>query len=458
MADNIDDVIIVTVTKQSRVVTRVGFGTTLWIGQIDVSLQADRFKLYSSRQELIDAGFPTTHQAVRWVDVHLGNDVDPAQFALGRRIPGDTENNSIEVTAVGAGGVWSVTINGEAVSATIAASDTIEEVATKLTTAVSNGILTGLIATAITVAQRATPADEFLDVNGLIGGETITVMTAPAGGGTATDTQEQAPSAPEVWATAFVAINTSSTAKQWYFLNIEDRDGTTIGTAASTVVVEEKIGIFQNSDPDVLTATEPNDISVLRDLSNRRTMVFWTSSDGKYMDAGMSAVAAAADLDAAGGQITWNLKGFGEVLPDDLSTSDKANIKIAGGSYFVDFGNGGRTQTQSVEGEFMRVQTTLDWTKARVKENLFGPLSNTPTKIDLDSTGIGTMEGTLKGTLDTGVINGHYTGDFNPITTAPNPEDIEENDKNLGILRNLVGTARLAQAIRQVFVQVNAEV
>ena len=49
MASNIDDVVIVTVTKQSAVVSRQGFGTTLWIGQIDVLLQAERFKLYSSR-------------------------------------------------------------------------------------------------------------------------------------------------------------------------------------------------------------------------------------------------------------------------------------------------------------------------------------------------------------------------------------------------------------------------
>lgn len=458
MADNIDDVVIVTVTKQSATVSRVGFGTTLWIGQIDVAIQTERFKLYSSRQDLIDQGFPATHNAVKWAEVHLGNDTDPAQFALGRRIPGDTEENSIEVLTVGAGGVWTVDVNGEVVSATIAGTDTIEQIATKLTTALTNGILTGLISTAITAVQRASPADEFLDVNGTIGGETVAVTTTPAGGGTATDTQTQAPTAPEVWATAFTAINTSTTAKQWFFLNIEDRDGTTIATAATTVTVEAKIGIFQNADPDVLTATEPNDISVLRDLSQRRVMVFWTSSDLKFMDAGMSSVAASADLDAAGGQITWNLKGFALVTPDDLGTSEKTNIKAAGGSYFVDFGDGGRTQTQSVEGEFMRVQTTIDWTKARVKEDVFGPLSNTPTKVDLDTTGIGTVEGQVKGRLDIGVINGHFTGDFNPTTSVPNPEDIEENDKNAGILRNVRGVARFAQAIRQVFVAIDLEV
>lgn len=458
MADNIDDVVIVTVTKQSAVVTRVGFGTTLWIGQIDVLLQSERFKLYSSRQDLIDAGFPATHAAVQWADVHLGNDTDPAQFALGRRIPGDVEIQNVEILTVGTGGVWTLDINGEVVSATVAGTDTVEEIAAKLVASAQLGISTGLISSAVTVVQQATPNSEFFDVTGLIGGEAVAVTVTPAGTGTELTTQTQAPTAPEVWATAFTAINTSSTAKQWYFLNIQDRDGTTIATAASTVNTEAKVGIFQNADPDVLTATEPNDISVLRDLSYRRVMVFWASSDLKYMDAGMSSVAAAADLDAAGGQITWNLKGFAGVTPDDLGTSEKTNITAAGGSYFVDFGDGGRTQTRSVEGEFMRVQTTLDWTKARVKENVFGPLSNTPTKIDLDTTGIGTVEGLVKGTLDVGVINGHFTGDFNPTVDAPDPEDIEENDKNAGILRNVKGVAKLAQAIRQVFVQIDLEV
>ena len=172
----------------------------------------------------------------------------------------------------------------------------------------------------------------------------------------------------------------------------------------------------------------------------------------------MLGVAAAAQLDAAGGQITWNLKPLVGVPTDNLTGAQKANIKSSGGSYYVEIGGSGRTQTQSVEGEFMQVQTTIDWTKARVQEAVFGVLASTPTKVDLDSVGIGTVLSAFKGVLDRGVTNGHYTRDFNPTAVAPASEDIETADKNAGILRNVIGVARLALAIRQVYLRVDLTV
>ena len=454
MASNIDDVVIVTVTKQSAVVSRTGFGTTLWIGQIDVLIQPERFKVYSSVQDLTDAGFVATDNVVKWATVHLSGATRPAQFTVGRRIPGDVNTHTNEVTAP-AVGVWTLTIDSIAATYTAGAGDDNDSIATGLAAAANALIANEQLSTAVTVAIATLP---IIDVKGTIGGVEHTSIITPAGAGTATDTEVQVETTPEVWATAFTAINTAVTTKQWYFLNIEDRDGTTIATAASTVTTESKVGIFQNSDPDVLTGSEPNDISVLKALSYKRVLCFWKSSDLDYADAAMSGVAAAADLDAAGGQITWNLKPLVGVPDDSLTTSDKLAITAAGGSYFINFGSGGRTQTQSVEGEFMRVQTTLDWVQARVQEDVFGTLSNTNTKVDLDTDGIGAVEGRVKGRLDIGVINGHFTGDFEPTVSGPAPEDIEENDKNAGILRNVKGVARLSQAIRQVFIQIDLTV
>ena len=454
MSSNIDDVVIITVTKQSSVITRVGFGTTLWIGQVDILIQPERFKLYGDVQEMLDAGFVATDNAVKWASVHLANDTDPAKFAIGRRVPGLRNTHTVEITAP-AVGVWTLTIDSVAATYTAGAGDDNDSIATGLAAAANLLIENEQLSTAVSVAIATLP---IINVEGTIGGEGHTVVSLPAGAGTSTDTDTQTETAPEDWATAFTAINTAVTTKQWYFLNIEDRDDTTIGTAAGTVVTFEKIGIFQTASSDVADGTTPNVIDTIRDLGNKRAMIFWKSSDLHYADAGMSAIAAAADLDAAGGQITWNLKPLAQVPTDSLTASEKTNIELSGGSYYIDFGSGGRTQTRSAEGEFMRVQTTIDWTKARVQEDVFGGLSNTATKIDLDTTGIGTVEGLVKGRLDIGVINGHFTGDFNPTVSSPNPEDIEENDKNAGILRNVKGVAKLAQAIRQVFIQIDLTV
>lgn len=457
MSDNIDDVVIVTVTKQSATISRTGFGTTLWIGQIDSALQSERFKLYGSLQELVDAGFPLTHQAYKWADVHFSGDTQPAQFALGRRVPGDVSIWESQVTTAAAGS-WVCDINGETFSYLAGAGDTEEDIVAGLAAQGALALLDGTISSAVTIEQKASPNDDTLVVTGLIGGEAHTVVVTEPGAGVCADTETQNETAAEAWTTAYAAINTAVTTSQWYFLNIEDRDDTTIDTAADTVQAAGKIGAFQTSSPDVLAGTTPNVISVLQALQYKRVLVFWKSRDTDLADAAMTGVAAAADLDAARGVITWNLKPLVGVPTDDLSTSQKTNISGSGGSYYIDFGSGGRTQTQSVEGEFMRVQTTIDWTKQRVKEDVFGPLQNTPTKIDIDTNGIGSTKNVVKGRLDIGVANGHFTGDFDPTVSAPAPEDIEENDKNAGILRNVKGVARLAQAMRQVYVQVDLTV
>ena len=450
MASNADDVIHISVSKTSVSVSRAGFGTTLWIGQIDARLQAARFQLYASTQEMIDAGFTADHPAYKWAVVHMSGDNSPSTFALGRRIPGVAENDEVQIT-LAAAGTWTATINSVAHTYLAAALDTEEDIAEGLAASISLGN------EPVSAVQQAPPNDDRFDITNIIGGGTHTLTITPPGGGTYAIVNTPAV-APEVWTTAYAAINTAITEGQWYYLAIEDRDDATILAAASAVTVGEKVAAFQTRDPDMATGTTGNIGLQLAGLSYRRVILFWKASDQHLSDAAMLGVAAAAQLDAAGGQITWNLKPLVGVPTDNLTGAQKANIKSSGGSYYVEIGGSGRTQTQSVEGEFMQVQTTIDWTKARVQEAVFGVLASTPTKVDLDSVGIGTVLSAFKGVLDRGVTNGHYTRDFNPTAVAPASEDIETADKNAGILRNVIGVARLALAIRQVYLRVDLTV
>jgi len=451
MAGNIEDVVIVTVTKTSVQVSRAGFGTTLWLGQIDVAIQADRFQLYGSLQEMLDAGFTSAHNAYKWARVHLSAaPAKPQKFALGRRIPGIAENDEVEITAPDTGN-WLATVNGTVFTYVAGALDTNETISAGLAAAITAGN------EPVTAIQQAAPNEEFFDVQGIVGGQTQTVVITPGGAGTETTTNTPETAA-ELWATAYAAIHTASTQEDYYILNIEDRDKATVLEAAGVLGTSEKLGVFQSRDADFLAGTAGNVAITIKALSNRRACVFYTANDTNEVASGMSGFAAAIQLDSAASVATWNLVTLPEVLPDVLTTANKTAIKDSGGSYYLVIGGVSVTQTQSCEGEFMRVQSTLDWTKSRVAEKIFGTLAATTTKVDLDSTGIGTMEGDLKGVLNTGVKNGHFTSDFKPTAEGPAPEDIEEADKNAGILRDLIGVAKLAQAIRQVYVQVDVTV
>ena len=116
------------------------------------------------------------------------------------------------------------------------------------------------------------------------------------------------------------------------------------------------------------------------------------------------------------------------------------------------------TQTgASVEGEFMDVQTTLDWTQIRIQEDVFGAKATTPTKIPYTDGGIAIITSAVLGRLRIGVTNGHFSPDDPnlPRVTAPKSLDVPVADKNARILRNVVGEAILAGAIHQTIVQVN---
>jgi hypothetical protein len=202
---------------------------------------------------------------------------------------------------------------------------------------------------------------------------------------------------------------------------------------------------------------------VLQALNYKRVMVMWHDDDREYLDGGMTSIAAAADLDAENGQITWQGKQIVGVPVDDLSSSEISNaagdneaakgegVNVhveVGGRGFVSYGS-------SVEGEFMDVQTTIDWTEFRVQEAVFGKIATTPTKIPGTNAGIATITNEVLGVLNTGVANAHFSTDTTPVVTSPTNAERSTADKNNRTLRNVVGTAQLAGALHKTIIQVN---
>ncbi len=106
----------------------------------------------------------------------------------------------------------------------------------------------------------------------------------------------------------------------------------------------------------------------------------------------------------------------------------------------------------------MDVQTTIDWTKFRVQEAVFARIATTPTKVPFTAFGIATVVNEVLGVLTTGIGIGHFAADFPPTVTAPDITEVSEADKNARILRDVVGTAKLAGAIHETIIQVNLTV
>ncbi len=458
MAD-INQVVVVNVTKTTAAVTRAGFGTPMGVHQVPVSIQPNRFALYSTVQEMIDAGFVATDNAVIWAGIVKSQNPAPQRFAIGRRGEGTAQVDTVSITAADAG-TWSITIDTVVFSYVAGALDTTTTIATALQQAVNAGvpapvdvIVSAVTASAFTITARV-PGTLFVNGGIVLGG---------AGTGTFVNTTPNA--AAEVMSTALTAINTENST-DWFILTIESREDADISAAQTFIAPLDKIAVCQSSDPDARAGTPSNIFDTIQALSPTDFNMYWHDDDREYMDAGVAGILGAADLDAAGGAITLNAKQIVGIPTDNLTTAEITNIagdgennSGFGGNVYVEIASRGAIlYGKSAEGEFTDVETTILWTKARVGEAVFGVIATTPTKVPYDIGGINAVGGAVLGVLNTGVPIGHFTADVPPTVTLPSAADISINDKNTRVLRNVVGNAKLAGAIHKAFVQVNVSV
>ena len=444
----IDSVVDVTVTKTSATVTQQGFGTPLGLHQVPASVQPNRFALYGSLQELLDAGFTVSDRAYLWAQTVLSAEEAPNQFAIGRRTPGVAQVDTFTVTTEDTG-TWTVDLNGETFQYLAGGTDTPTTIAAGVAQQIteSDQPVTAVAAAGVLTVTAAIPGTPFVFDN----------LVTP-GGGVAALANVTANTDPEDVATALAAVEAENSTG-WYGLNIDSRETAEIVAAAAFVGARKKIGAFQSSEGAFLAGTAGNVGETLAATNNRRVLLFYKSNDVDFADAGMLARALAADLDAANGVITWYGKQLASVPVDDLTTAQQQTILDNGGNVYVEIGGRGFVREGvSVEGEFMDVQTTLDWTEFRVQEAVFARIATTPTKIPFTNAGIATLSNEVLGVLNTGIANGHFTADTPPTVTAPNNNQVPAADKNSRTLRNLVGTAQLAGAIHKTFIRVNVNV
>lgn len=455
----ISDIVIVTVTKTSAAITQAGFGTPMGVFQVDTGTQANRFQIYTTVQEMTDAGFSATDNAVQWATIVKSQDPAPQRFGIGRRVPGTAQVDTVSITTPDAG-TWTITIDTIVFAYIADGTDTNQTIAAGLALAVSTdnpAIVDVVVGTAVggvfTVTARVA-GQAF--VNGGI---------VVPGTGVGTFVNTVADAAAEAMATALTAINTENE-KDWFILSMESRLDADITAGVTFIGPLDKIAVFQSSDPDAKAGTPSNIFDTIQALSPKDVTMLWHDDDSEYLDGGVSGILGAAQLDSAGGVITLMGKQVIGVPADDLTAAQQLAIAGDGES---DAGFGGNVHVEaggrnvilwgrSAEGEFTDVETTLLWTKARVGEAIFAVIVTNPTKVPYTIGGINSIVTAGQGVLTTGVTNGHFSPDVPPVMVGPDIADIPIQDKNTRVLRNVVGTALLAGAIHKTFVQVNVNV
>lgn len=455
---NIDHFVQVTVTKTSASVTQQGFGRPLGLFQVSTSIVPTRYATFSSPADLITAGALTTDPVFLWAQTLQGQEFSPIDFAVGRRLEGTRQVDTVIITTAD-DGLWSLTIDGTAYEFTASESDT------EIT--IAQGLMDAILAadasltedgTAVTVPGGTLVAATF-DVTAFIAGEGFVntgIATGVAGVGTFINGTPSA--VVETITTALNAVVAEN--DDWYGLNIEARQDTDILEANIFIASQLKVLVVQSNDAVTLTTAGTDIGSQLGATSNKRTQLMWHFKPKQFADGAMLGRALAAKLDEANGQITWAIKQLQIIFTNPLTTNELVNLEANSADTFVfTKGRGVTWLGQSVEGEFMDVQTTLDWTQSRIGERIFAILATTSTKVPFDDSGIASVQAEALGLLREGVTNGHFLGDDArfPRVSVPRSTAVSSADKNARILRNVLGEAIFQGAIHRVIVQVNVQ-
>ncbi len=256
--------------------------------------------------------------------------------------------------------------------------------------------------------------------------------------------------------TAIVADDPTS----FYIINQESRVEADINEMATVVEALEKIYIAQSNDAAVLAGTAGNIAEDLQGFNYNRTAYIWhatnSGTDG-YLDGAWSSFAGGFNLDGPAGVGSWAFNQLSGVTFDSVTAAEAVNVfgfdaNLFGRNKGLNF----TAKGTMASGRFIDVQTSLDWLKARLEEELVAAIVGAPTKIPFTNAGINILAAAIQVVYDKGIAFGHLSPDEPPTLTAPRVTEVSTADK-AARQYTMTGNAVLAGAIHKVVFTINVQ-
>lgn len=445
MATVIDDIVQVTITRESSAISRAGFSRPCYVSVH--TRFAERTQIYTGSPTtillaMIGDGFETTDVAYLQASAALAVSPAPNSIMIGRAVAPVARVIDFQVTTVANSTSYSITLNGVAFAIMSDGSATAPEIQAALIAAIQGGSQASVLsATAVsTDTVRVTS-----DVAGLqftySNTANLTATVNAAGNGPVED---------------MVAI-AAEAGEDFIAFAFDTRTPSLMLALAAWAEPNGYVYSNTNSDADVAAGTGGNVLERLGNLSYRNTFyTFNDPSQERYIDCAYLARGLVFDLDAANGQGTWSMKTLAGQEPDVLTGAERDAIQSANGNtYERRAGKNITRDGKMVGGEFIDITLTIMWVRSRMVEDIFATLSGTATKIPYTQGGLDVLEATIRRRLQIAVDNGHFSS-F--TLTMPTIDDELDSDIEARTVRNISWTAVPAGAIHRVIVQGNVAV
>lgn len=422
---SLSQIIDIEITRQTKGITQVGFGTPMVLGLH--TRFAERQRSYSSIEEVLGDGFLTSDAEYKAAAAIFAQEITPDQIVIGRRTAAVAQVVTVTPTVADSFS-YTITINGVTYTFVSDSNATGAEIQAGLVSAVNAG---------------SEP------VTATAGGGSTVVLTADVAGTSFTYAVGTNLSAALTTANNGVIEDIEAVRGEnddWYCLVLTSRLKADILNAASHIETLRKMFAACSEDSDVPANTAGNVLESLNDQAYDRTFYIWSDDQESYPEAAW--VGRVLPLDP--GSETWKFKNLKGVVASDLSTSEQNVIFGNKGNTYETFAGVSITREGTVaSGEFIDVIRFVDWLEARMQEDIYQTLINVP-KIPFTDNGVAVIESLIRKRLLIGIRVGGLAEDPAFTISVPKVVNVTNVDKAARLLPDVSFAATLAGAIHKV--------
>lgn len=433
---SLSEIVNVTITKDSAVPTRPGFGTALIAGYHTAF--PNRVNEYTELAELVTEGFAVTDPVYLAAQALLSQENRPTSFKVGRLANAPTQTVVITVTEKNTT-KYTVTINGTAFDFTSDANATADEITAGLETAINGGsepvTATDNMDDTLTIAADVAGAMFTLELDddakeGLMARKDTTTDPGLAADLSAIDAEDD----------------------NWYGLVVVDAQSKAMITAAAAWA-QARIKLYgaQTADTEVQSGAVSDDVmSTLAAATYTRTYILFHDKPHQYAEAAWMGLMFTKDP----GSATWAHKTLSGVSTVKLSATARTQIQTKKGNDYTSVAGLGDTRygiTAGGEGEWIDTTRGTDWIRSELKTDLFALLKNND-KVPYTAGGLDMVASVVRGVIQRAIAAGFLANSPAATVTVPAIGDVSAPDKAARIVRDVNFTAPLAGAVHKLIV------
>jgi hypothetical protein len=412
-------------------VSRFGFGIPLIAGHH--TYWPELVRTFEQADDMIAAplNMPVTHAIYLAAQKLKSQNPCPPTFKVGKLIGAITHAVELTPGTPTPGDVYSLLVDGQAVSVTAGGSPTVATICAALVTAIS-------ALADVTAVDGTTKVTSNGDIAG--GVHSYEALTANLTLKEVTALPTPTP------ATDLAAIRALD--GDWYALLLVNGGEASINNAAAWAETQRCLFIAQTGDAGTLDAANTTDIaSDLKLASYHRTGVLYHQREVSQQAA---AAWAGTMLPKLPGPATFANKGLAGVDTSSLSAGQRAALKGKHANYYVDIkGLGFTLHGQAGSGRFFDVTVAIDWFDVGIEDRIILLLRNNDV-IPYTNKGIEVVRAQVLGQVMEGIGLGIIDGEQAFTVLAPKVSDVNPVDKGNRVLPDIRYSYFLSGAIHSV--------